>query len=143
LTWRELQSDHDLVAAHVKRNQAAAFVLEGRVHTAPAESDTWTMHGIIAAQRRAAGNVWLVTSGLAGPATNAVATMVREITAELPWSRGKASKVLWVPVKVEIKTGESSPLHGDVREVANATFDGEPRIWPEEEESGAEQVAGR
>jgi hypothetical protein len=143
LTWRELQSDHDPIASRVKHNQATAVFLGDRPHVTPAEGDTWTMYGIIAAQRRAAGNVWLVVSGLAGPATNAAASMVKEITAELPWSRGKPSKVLWVPVRVEIKAGERSSLHGDIREVVKATFDGEPRPWPEDEQHAPERTAGK
>ena len=98
------------------------------------------MYGIIAAQRRAAGNVWLVVSGLAGPATYAVTTMVKEISAELPLSKGKHSKVLWVPVKVKIKAGKTAPWSGDTREVVEAVFDGEPRLWPEDTELPPENL---
>lgn len=133
LTFRELQSDCPSIASKVERNQATAFVLDGTAHPVAAEGKTWTMYGIIAAQRRAAGNVWLVLSGLAGPATHAAAMMVKEITAELPWSKGQPSKVLWVPVKVQIKTGQDSSFGGDVREIVSAEFDEEPRIWPPEE----------
>jgi len=143
LTWRELQADCGPIALRVKRNQAAAFILEGTPHVAPSEGKAWTMYGIIAAQRRAAGNVWLVVSGLAGPATNAAAMMVKEITAELPWAKGKPSKVLWVPVKVKIKAGESTAFSGDIREVVQAEFDGEPRIWPEEAQHLSGGIAGK
>ena len=57
--------------------------------------------------------------------------MVKEISAELPWSKGKQSKVLWVPVKVKIKAGKAAPWSGDTREIVEAAFDGEPRLWPE------------
>ena len=87
------------------------------------------MYGIIAAQRRAAGNVWLVVSGLAGPATYAAATMVKQISTELPWSANGPSHVLWVPIKVQIRAGKHKPLDGDIREVVYAEFDGKPRIW--------------
>ena len=89
------------------------------------------MYGVIAAQRRPAGNVWLVVSGLTGPATHAAAMKVKEITAEIPWAQGQPSKVLWVPVKVKIKAGPPTPFGGDIREIVGADFDGEPRIWPE------------
>jgi hypothetical protein len=131
LTWHELQTDLPSIASRVKGNKAAAFILEGTPHLAPVAGNTWTMYGIIAAQRRAAGNVWLVVSGLAGPATYATARMVQEIAAELPWSKGHPSKVLWVPVKVKINTGEPNSLIGDIREIVKAEFDGEPRLWPE------------
>jgi hypothetical protein len=139
LTPRELHSEYAALASRVKRNQAAAFILEGTPHGVSAEGKAWTMHGIIAAQRRAAGNVWLVISGLTGPATYGVATMVKEISAELPWSKGKESKVLWVPVKVRIKAGKTDPWSGDTREVVDAVFDGEPRLWPEDTEATEEK----
>jgi hypothetical protein len=132
LSWRELQTDHAEIAAQVKGNKASAFILEGTPHVVLAEGNSWTTYGIIAAQRRAAGNVWMVVSGLAGPATHAAAMMVKEIASELPWGKGQPSKVLWVPVKVKIKAGEKAPLSGDIREIVKADFDGEPRIWPEE-----------
>jgi|ERR1039458_5692045 hypothetical protein len=143
LTWRELQSEHASIATRVRRNQTSAFILEGKPHVVPAEGKAWTMYGIIAAQRRASGNVWLVISGLAGPATFAVTTMVKEISAELPWSKGKQSKVLWVPVKVKIKAGQAAPWSGDTREIVEAVFDGEPRLWPEDAELSPEKMAGK
>ena len=139
LTWRELQSEHAALATRVRRNQAAGFILEGTPHGVSSEGKAWTMHGVIAAQRRAAGNVWLVISGMTGPATYAVAKMVKEISTELPWSsKGKNSKVLWVPVKVKIKAGKTDPWSGDTREIVDAVFDGEPRVWPEDTEISAE-----
>lgn len=143
LTWRELHSEHASIATRVKRNQTAAFILEGKPHVVPSEGKAWTMYGIIAAQRRAAGNVWLVVSGLTGPATYGVTTMVKEISAELPWSKGKHSKVLWVPVKVKIKAGKTAPWSGDTREIVEAVFDGEPRLWPEDTELPPEKMAGK
>ena len=141
LTWRELQPEYASIASRVRRNQCAAFILEGTPHGVSSEGKAWTMHGIIAAQRRAAGNVWLVISGLTGPATYGVATMVKEISAELPWAKGKHAKVLWVPVKVKIKAGKTTPWSGDTREIVEASFDGEPRLWPEEipDKDGAKQ----
>lgn len=143
LTWRELHVEHAALATRVKRNQTAAFLLEGKPHVVPAEGKAWTMYGIIAAQRRAAGNVWLVVSGLTGPATYGVTTMVKEISAELPWSKGKHSKVLWLPVKVKIKAGQTTPWSGDTREVVEAVFDGEPRLWSEDTELASEKLAGK
>lgn len=94
-------------------------------------------------QRRAAGNVWLVVSGLTGPATYGVTTMVKKISAELFWSKGKHSKVLWVQVKVKIKAGKTAPWSGDTREIVEALFDGEPRLWPEDAELPPEKLAGK
>lgn len=55
---------------------------------------------------------------------------VKDIMEELPWSKGQPSKVLWVPVRVEVVTGKGSPGAGDIREVHSAAFDGPIRIWP-------------
>ena len=69
--------------------------------------------------------------------------MVKEISAELPWSKGKHSKVLWLPVKVKIKAGQTTPWSGDTREVVEAVFDGEPRLWSEDTELASEKLAGK
>ena len=132
LTWRDLQPDYPELSQRVQRNDATAFILGDQVHDTPARGNQWTMYGIIAAQRRASGNVWLVVSGLHGPATYGCATMVKQITAELPLTVNRHSKVLWVPVKVHVQAREAGPNDGDVREVVRAEFDGKPRIWPEE-----------
>jgi hypothetical protein len=132
LTPRELQADHPELAGRVERDESSAFILEGTPHESRVEAQSWTMHGIIAAQRRAAGNVWLVVSGLAGPATFGTATMVKHIITELPWSAKGPSQVLWVPVKVHIRAGNPMPLEGDIRVVVHSEFDGDPRIWPGE-----------
>jgi hypothetical protein len=130
-----LQEDHPDLAERVQRNQSTAFILEGTPHESPVEAESWTMYGVIAAQRRAAGNVWLVVSGLAGPATFGAAMMVKDIVDELPWSAKGHSQVLWVPVKVRIQAGKPMALSGDIREVAGAEFDGNPRTWPETDRS--------
>ncbi|MSU57214.1 MAG: hypothetical protein EXS35_03365 [Pedosphaera sp.] len=132
LTWRDLEADYPELAKRNKFNKSSAFVLDGKAHESPTRATEWTMHGIIAAQRRAAGNVWLVVSGLAGPATFGTATMVKKLAEELPWSSGSASKVLWVPVKVKIEAGKArSDDEGDIRQVKGSEFDGPPRMWPE------------
>jgi len=129
LTAHELKNSSPALAAEVYANRANAFVLEGQIHLVPVKSSQWIMHGIIAAQRRASGNVWLVVSGLAGPATYAAARKVTEILDELPWSKGKASDVLWMPVKTTVFEPPGCPHEGDVREVKKAEFDGPARIW--------------
>ena len=108
LTAQELQSIDPVAAIEVKHNRASAFVLDGRTHTVPAKAKSWVIHGIIAAQRRAAGNVWIVVSGLAGPSTYAAALKVKDIQEELPFSAGKPSRILWVPVKVQVHAREGN-----------------------------------
>lgn len=131
LTWRELATEFKQLARTVKQNRSAAFILDGVPHTAPIEGKSWTMYGIIAAQRRVSGSVWLVVSGLAGPATFAASRLVKRITAELPASDNQNSQVLWMPVRATIKAGRpSSVVSGDLREVVDAELVGEPNFWP-------------
>jgi hypothetical protein len=130
LSPQELQSFDPKIANEVRRNRASAFVLEGTAHSVAAKGKSWVMHGIIAAQRRAAGNVWLVVSGLAGPATYAAALKVKDIVEELPWSMSQPSRVLWVPVKVQVLARENVRHGGDIREIGSAEFDGGVRFWP-------------
>ena len=130
LTWREL-ADFKQLAQAVKTNRTAAFILNGSPHVTPTDGKSWTMFGIIAAQRRACGSVWLVVSGLAGPATLAAARLVKSIDAELPITANQDSQVLWMPMKATIRTGRpSSVVSGDLREIVDAELVGEPNFWP-------------
>jgi len=133
LTHRELQPKHRELAGRVERNESTAFILGDDIHESPANGNEWTMYGIIAAQRRAAGNIWLVVAGLHGPATYGAALMVKELVEELPWTVNRPSKILWVPVKVLVRARDAKPTDGDVREVVHTEFDGKPRFWPDEE----------
>jgi len=119
------------IAAQVRRNSASAFVLDGVAHCVAARDKSWIMHGIIAAQRRSKHSVWLVVSGLAGPATYAAALKVKDMVTELPWSSDKdPSKILWVPVKVRVCTRSDARHGGDIREIETPDFDGVERLWP-------------
>ena len=131
LTWRELEVLDARAARAMRKNRISAFVLNGSVHQVRIKDRRWTMNGIIAAQRRSAGNVWLVVSGLTGPATNAASELVKRVAAELPWTPGKDSPVLWIPIRALVSSGRGSHL-GDDREVKSSKFLGEPRLWPEE-----------
>lgn len=131
LGWEELTAEFKGLAEEVRENRSSAFILNGVPHAMPAGGKTWTMYGLIAAQRRACGSVWLVVSGLAGPATLAAARLVKHVNAELPISNHQNSAVLWVPVKARIKTGRaSSVVSGDLREIVDAELVGEPELWP-------------
>lgn len=130
LSWRHLTPSFKDLGEAVRKNQSAGFFLGGKPHAVPLEGKNWTMYGIIAAQRRANRNVWLVISGLAGPATLAAARLVKQITAELPFSGNRHSDVLWIPVKASIRIGRpSSVVSGDLREIADAELVGEPNFW--------------
>lgn len=130
LTPDGLATFHAGIAARVRANQSHAFGFEGQVHEVPRTGDAWTMHGIIAAQRRPAGNVWLVISGLAGPATCAAAKLVPAFKGYLSWQPHQTSAALWIPVRAQVKQGAASPARGDLRELERQTFLGEPRQHP-------------
>jgi len=131
LTWQDLTPEFKQLAKAVKQNRTAAFLLNGVSHPTPTEGKCWTMYGLIAAQRRASGSVWLVVSGLAGPATLAAAQLAKRIDAELPFNDNQNAQVLWMPMKATIKTGRpSSIVSGDLREIVDAELVGEPNLWP-------------
>ena len=130
LAPEEMQSRDPKGATEIKRNRASAFVLHGDTYLVPTKGKSWVMHGIIAAQRRAAGNVWLVVSGLGGPATYAAALKVKDVLEELPLSMSQPSKILWVPVKVRVQARTDSAQGGDVREIGVPEFEGPVRLWP-------------
>jgi hypothetical protein len=52
LTWQELLPGFKALAQEVHANRTAAFILIGVPHAVPAEGKAWTMHGLIAAERR-------------------------------------------------------------------------------------------
>lgn len=130
LTSSELALEFEDLAERNESGDSSAVIIDGEVFESPAKEDHWDIYGIIAAQRRAQGNVWMVVSGLAGPATYGTATMVKHIAEELPFSQGTPSKVIWVPVKVTVTIGEERPNDGDLRKIVGCEIDGEPRIWP-------------
>jgi hypothetical protein len=130
LTWNGLQGYDASKASLVRRNQAAAFVLGSEVYTVPTKGTRWEMYGVIAAQRRSAGNVWLVISGLTGPATYAAAQMVKHASFELPQGRDDHGPVLWQPVKSTIVADTGSSQLGDNRAVRSAKFMDKAQVWP-------------
>jgi hypothetical protein len=130
LTADDLRAQHPQLAVRVETNESTAVIMGKEVRESPTRASEWTMCGIIAAQRRAAGNVWLVVAGLHGPATYGASTVVKEICEELPWPTKGKSPVLWVPVKVRVRAGQAKPTDGDIREVVGAELDGSPRVWP-------------
>ena len=130
LTAAELSTFAPDTAGRVRANQSHAFGLEGKIHEVRRNGTAWRMHGIVAAQRRANGNLWLVISGLAGPATCAAAKLVSEIQAFLPWQPRQVSRVLWVPILAQVKEGPAPHSRGDIRELEHVEFAGPPRLYP-------------
>ncbi len=79
----------------------------------------WKVYGVVAAQRRAGGRVWLVVAGLSGPATFASAlALAAHKTGTLPEpdTNDGHSQVLWALVEATVHHGARK--HGDRREVS-------------------------
>jgi hypothetical protein len=90
---------------------------------------TNSTYGVIAAQRRRTGQVWLVVTGLNGPGTLATAGAVDSITTAIPQGEpGKHGRVLWAIVKGDVKS--SHALRGDLRHLTNQQLLSEPSVWP-------------
>ena len=130
LTPAELKLVAKDIAARVDANESHAFGLGDKVYEVPRTGKAWQMPGIVAAQRRPKGNLWLVVSGVAGPATCAAAKLVPEIRAMLPWQPQQVSPVLWVPVIAHVKEGAANPARGDIRELDSVHLAGPPHLYP-------------
>jgi hypothetical protein len=127
LDWRKLSRGE--LRTRLQHSRSWAFVLDGTIHYMDIKGDQWTMYGIVAAQRRKGNNVWVVLSGITGPATLAAARLLRDIEAELPWpAQGRHGDVLWLPYKATITTDASRDNRGDMRQVTAVEAMGEPRI---------------
>ena len=65
--------------------------------------DSWTSYGVIAVQRRRAGNYWVVAAGVTGPSTYATSQAMEEISPAVDHgSPGRESPVTWAVVRSKI-----------------------------------------
>jgi len=114
----------------VLADRASAFRLSRRYFKVPSEGDSWKVHGVITAQRRANGQIWLVVSGLTGPATYGAAMKVGDIRDAVPWSpQGENGPVLWAVVEVTVAEERSGPTQGDDRKVKGTRILHGPERW--------------
>jgi hypothetical protein len=134
LTWKELAQlglpNAAKAAKAVRDGKARVFVWDDHIELVREEADHWKMYGVIVAQRRPGGNVWVVLCGLTGPATFAAAQLLSNIRTELPWPNGDYHPVLWAPVVAEVVATESPAEGGDVRELESCRFLQRPKVWP-------------
>ena len=125
----------DALAARIRtgeRGLAGLKVGQKFYHSSP-ENRSSTAYGVIAAQRRENGQVWLVLSGLAGPATFACARVLHSLLAALPREHeaGTPSSVIWFVVEAMITLDESQEAPGDVRRLTGQRIHSGPYYWPE------------
>jgi hypothetical protein len=89
----------------------------------------YTELGIVAAQRRSRGRVWLVVAGLSAPSTFAAAKALRtKIITSLDSELVKVnSTVVWVAVEADVETWDG--VEGDNREVTDVRVHTGPQYW--------------
>jgi hypothetical protein len=90
--------------------------------------EKWLTYGIIAAQRRYTGQVWLALAGLSGTSTFGAAHAAKTIVEALPRAEtGKNSAVLWAVVETAVE--KDTRLSGDKRIVTSQQIIHGPHFW--------------
>jgi hypothetical protein len=104
------------------------LMVEDEIIRADAVGNRWKSYGVIVAQRRANGQIWLALAGLSGPSTYGVAKTVSEITRTLPYGKdSKQSPVCWAKVETEIEVNPHLP--GDHRVINDIKLIDDLKVW--------------
>jgi len=127
---RKLGPDAKIVANQVKANRAWAMVFGKQIRPLLRGGANQHACGVIAAQRQKDGRLFVVLSGITGPATFAAAQMVKEMKEELPppSDAGKPAPVLWGAITVPVTTARSKSHSGDARSVKHPKWLFPPRL---------------
>lgn len=116
------------LAEAVEKKQQWALQIGDEYHVADARgANPMKTYGVLLAQRRKRGQVWMVLSGLSGPATLGCAEIAHHINQPLT---GQPSPVLWAPVC----TSSSRPKGGGVDQLDRFELVHPPKHWPSLEE---------
>ncbi len=113
---------------------AESFLSEVATKEVPGRGDRRVLrdriksYGIIAAQRRPEGQVWVVIAGLTGPGTFAAADSLRHVIGTLPSQRGACSPVLWGVVCASVDTIPMMQA-GKPPELSDPKFVIKPSFW--------------
>ncbi len=103
----------------------------GEVMPVHRKGDSWSTYGIIAAQRRSTGPIWLVLAGLDGASTfGAASDTWRFAEAIPPADKGEHSKVQWAVVETSVVIDPT--LSGDQRVVGTQSMRHGPHFWSPE-----------
>lgn len=128
----DISEDYPDRCKEIEAEEAWALQVEGELYSVPRTRSvkTWSSYGIVAAQRRENGQVWVVVAGLSGPATfGAALAVVSQKTGPLPESLPgvQTSRICWslieTPVVVDDTIPGDSRTVGDVRLVLSRTCD--------------------
>ena len=116
----KVQSD---LAWGMRIGEEMHYILKDRTGAQP-------MPGVFAAQGQPDGQVFVAICGITGPATFAVASILKEIKDELPFrSQNEPGRVLWGAVKVEAVLEEKVEV-ADSSDISVPTWLVPPEIWP-------------
>jgi len=115
---QSIQDIDPILAEEIQQRRFGAMALrtENGVLGVRQRGTAWTDYGVVVAQRRATGQIWLVLCGLSGPATYAAARAVKLILEAIPRTEpvGQHSPIVWTIVEAAIQLGRVS---GDPRDV--------------------------
>lgn len=117
------------LASAIRKNPRTAMGLRvgDTVHPVRIGGENWKDYGIIAAQRRRNGQLWLALCGLTGPTTFAAAKAVKSLVNVIPQNPvGKNSAVQWAVVEADI---EKTDMPGDARRVVRQKIIDGPKVW--------------
>jgi hypothetical protein len=115
------------VAKLVRENKAWAFQVHNDVYRSNRFVEQSKTYGILAAQRRRGGSIWLVVAGLNGPGTYAASTHLNSPGFSLPLGdHGKDSPVVWIAVEADVELRQRA---GDDREVVGSRVIAGPEQW--------------
>jgi hypothetical protein len=91
----------------------------------------WHTYGVIVAQRRPRGQVWVVVAGLTAAGTEAAAKLAQRLPGEFPREAGKPSHILWQPIEVVYTDKGSRHLSNPEagRHIIDQKVIGNPRYW--------------
>jgi hypothetical protein len=99
----------------VKSGRGSCFFSGKRPCPMPAEESAWTLPGISAAQRHAAGSAWLALAGPVRPVAFAAANQVKRVTTELPAQKKTGSQVLSIPINAKVNGDPADKAGGRMR----------------------------
>ena len=81
--------------------------IRGQSHMIDRKQNPSTTYGIIAAQRRPGGQIWVVVSGATGPGTYAASRMLVGYPEPDDEEQGSASRTIWLPIRASDRGRET------------------------------------
>jgi len=113
----------------ISERKAQAFLVGETIYPVQLDQPKRKDYGVVVAQRRERGQIWVVIAGLSGPGTYAAARLLDELTVTLPGSElGEVAPPVFAVVESAVRMN-SSKTSGDVREVVDQRILVEPQVW--------------